>query len=91
MIVTFPRRYGSCSMAAKNWQDGVTQQLEKMENVINLGLTAVNLKIDTLNNQDITNLKLAMVRLETQVKIYAAVAAFIGMAVGGALVKFVVH
>lgn len=78
-------------MAAKNWQDGVTQQLEKMENVINLGLTAVNLKIDTLNNQDITNLKLAMVRLETQVKIYAAVAAFIGMAVGGALVKFVVH
>lgn len=66
-------------------------QLEKMEGTINSGLAAVNTKIDKLNSQDITDLKLAMVRLETQVKIYAALAGFIGMAIGGALVKFVVH
>jgi len=32
-----------------------------------------------------------MVKLETQVKIYAAIAAFIGVAVGGALAKFFIH
>lgn len=32
-----------------------------------------------------------MATLATQMKIYAAIAAFIGMAIGGTLVKFVVH
>lgn len=73
------------------WQGGVVAQLEKMEKSIDEGLKAVNGKIDLLNSKDITDLKLAMVELKTQVKIYAALAAFIGMAVGGALVKFVVR
>jgi len=71
----------------KDFQESVIANFTKLEQSV----LAVNLKIDTLNNQDITNLKLAMVRLETQVKIYAALAGFIGMAIGGALVKFVVH
>jgi hypothetical protein len=71
----------------KDFQESVIANFTKLETSV----AAVNIKIDTLNNQDITNLKLAMVRLETQVKIYAAIAGFIGMAVGGALVKFVVH
>lgn len=71
----------------KDFQDSVIANFTKLE----ASVLAVNLKIDTLNNQDITNLKLAMVRLETQVKIYAAIAGFIGMAVGGALVRFIVH
>lgn len=70
------------------WQAGVVNQLEKMEKAIDEGLKSVNNKIDLLNSKDITDLKLAMVKLETQVKIYAALAAFIGMAVGGALAKF---
>lgn len=79
-------------MAGKpTWQDGVVSQLEKMEGLINSGLRQVNDKIDNLNSKDITDLKLAMVELKTQVKIYAAIAGFIGMAVGGALVKFVVR
>jgi len=78
-------------VAKPTWQGGVVAQLEKMEKSIDEGLKAVNGKIDLLNSKDITDLKLAMVELKTQVKIYAALAAFIGMAVGGALVKFVVH
>lgn len=84
--------------AVRNWQEGVMAQLERMEKLIDSGLRAVHLKIDAantkieiLNSKEIRDLQLAMVRLETQVKIYAALAGFIGMAIGGALVKFVVH
>lgn len=84
--------------AVRNWQEGVMAQLERMEKLIDSGLRAVHLKIDAantkievLNSKEIRDLQLAMVRLETQVKIYAALAGFVGMAIGGALVKFVVH
>lgn len=84
--------------AVRNWQEGVMSQLERMEKLIDSGLRAVHLKIDAantkievLNSKEIRDLQLAMVRLETQVKIYAALAGFVGMAIGGALVKFVVH
>lgn len=85
-------RSGFYSVAsAKDFQDGVIANLTKLESTIVVGLREVNIKIDSINNKEITDLKVAMARLETQVKIYAAMAAFVGMAVGGALVKFIVH
>ena len=46
-------------------------------------------------NKDLTDFKekyaSEMATLATQTKIYAAIASFIGMAIGGVLVKFIVH
>ena len=74
----------------RTFQDGVIENLSKLEKTMNDGLKEVNAKIDNLNNKDITDLKMAMVELKTQVKIYAAIASFIGMALGSALTKFVI-
>lgn len=68
------------------WEEGVTQYLGRLESSI----ANINTRIDTLYNQEITNLKVQMGKLETKVAIYAAIAGGIGMTVGGALVKFVV-
>lgn len=58
-------------------------QLEKMENSIEVGLKAVNLKIDTLNSQDIMNLKLQVARLETRLVMMTAILGAVGIAALG--------
>jgi hypothetical protein len=72
---------------AATWETAVTDYLERLEK----GMGSLNGRIDNLYNHEIAALKERIVRLETRVSIYAAIAGFIGMAVGGALVKLVIH
>lgn len=69
------------------WEQGVTEYLARLEEQIK----NLNGRIDNLYTLEITNLKVSMGKLETRVSIYAAIAGFIGMAIGGSLVKFIVH
>lgn len=73
------------------FETGVTRYFEKLETKIDIGLATINVRIDTLYNQEISALKERIVKLETRVSIYAAIAGFIGMAVGGTVVKLVIH
>jgi len=72
---------------APTWEQGVTDYLDRLEKSI----AGLNTRIDNIYVMELTSIKVAMGKLETRVSIYAAIAGFIGMAVGGALVKFVVH
>lgn len=72
------------------WQDGVTSYLEKLEKAINEGLGSVNKKIDTIYNLEIANVRDRLTRLEAQAKIVFAILAAIGLALVGALVKYIV-
>lgn len=74
----------------ETWESGVTRYLEKLEQKIDAGLSGINSRIDTLYSQEIGALKERIVKLETRVSIYAAIAGFVGMAIGGSLVKFIV-
>lgn len=83
----FQLRSGCYSVASqKDFQDGVIANFTKLE----VSIKELNQKIDSLNNKDITDLKIEIATLRTQVKIYAGIAGFVGMAIGGALVKFIV-
>lgn len=87
----FPPRYGFSKVATRGtWQDGVTAYLAKLETAINDGLKAVNTKIDALYNLEIANVRERLTRLETQQKIVFAILAAIGIALIGALVKYIV-
>lgn len=72
------------------WQDGVTSYLEKLENTVNEGLRAVNTKIDSIYNLEIANVRDRLARIETQIRIGFAILAAIGIALIGALVKYIV-
>jgi hypothetical protein len=73
------------------WEQGVTKYLEKLEKKLDDGVATINIRIDNLYNKEITDLKVQMARIETQVKIYAAIAGAIGMLVGGVVAKLVVR
>jgi hypothetical protein len=80
MVDTFRLRFGCYEVATANWQKAVLEAVEKVDR-----------KLDNLTaqyNSEMKQLAVDMATLKTQVKIYAAIAAFIGMTVGGAIAKF---
>ncbi len=72
------------------WEQGVTKYLEKLEKKLDDGVAVINVRIDNLYNKEITDLKVQMAKIETQVKIYAAIAGAIGMIAGGLVGKLIV-
>lgn len=71
--------------AQKDFQDGVIANFKKLEE----DLKQVNLKLDTLNNQDVTNLKLQVARLETRLAMVMGILGPIGLAALGLGIKAV--
>ena len=67
----------------KEFQESVIKNFEKLENSI----SAVNAKIDTLNSQDVTNLKLQVAKLESRLTMVTSILGAIGVSGLGLAIK----